>query len=56
MSVYQNIYELLQGLVFSETMTNAEEIACTMLSTIAAIFVVIIPFIIVWKCIKLILE
>lgn len=53
--VYQTIYDLIMnGLFVGATATEWVSLVCTILSTCATVFVFAIPFIIVWKIIKLI--
>lgn len=53
--IYQTIYDLLMTSLFSgATAIEWVSLVCTILSTCATIFVFAIPFIIVWKLIKMI--
>lgn len=52
--MYQQIYNLLNQYLydFEAPMQNSTAIACDLLASIATIFIVSLPFIIVWRVIK----
>ena len=55
MSIYQNIYDLLHTYVYgSVELTSDMSLVCTLLSTIGCVFLVSLPFLLVWKIIKMI--
>lgn len=55
MSIYQNIYNLIANYVFANAIdvgSNAE-LVCMLVSTIACLFVIALPFLVVWRVIRL---
>lgn len=52
--MYQSIYDILELYIF-ETVTvgSYQELVCIMLSAIGCIFLVALPFLIVWRIIKI---
>lgn len=55
MSIYQSIFDLIHTYVYGGvTLTSDMSLVCTLVSTCACLFCVALPFLIVWKVIKLI--
>ena len=56
MSIYQSIYDLLNQYVFGNTIVvgSHQDLVATLISTAAVIFMVSLPFLVVWRVIKLI--
>ena len=55
MSIYQNIYDLIVNYIYGNvTLTPDMELVTVTLSTIGCVFVVALPFIVVWQFIKII--
>lgn len=55
MGIYQNLFELIQTYIYGGvTLTADMNLVCTLLSTIGSVFVVALPFCIVWKVISFI--
>lgn len=55
MSIYQSIFDLIHTYVYGGvTLTSDMSLVCTLVSTCACFFCVALPFLIVWKVIKLI--
>lgn len=53
--IYEAIYNILQSGIYGDmVMTSDMSLTLTMLSTLASVFVVTLPFIVVWKVIKFI--
>lgn len=51
--MYQNIYDLFMQYVYGGVVPTADmELVCTMFSTLACLFCVSLPFIVVWRFIK----
>lgn len=56
MSIYQNIYDLIVQYIYGGGALTADmELVTVTLSTIACVFVFALPFLVVWKVIKMIL-
>lgn len=55
MNIYNSIYDLLNTYVFGGSITanSVQDLAVTLVSLTACIFLVSIPFLIVWKVIKM---
>lgn len=55
MTIYESIYDLLNDFVFGGTIipSSIQDSACSIVSTALCLFVVSIPFILVWRLIKL---
>lgn len=54
MNIYQNCYDLIQTYIFGgEVLTSNTELVCIALSSCACIFVFALPFLIVWKVLKM---
>lgn len=54
-SIYQRLFELIHEYVYGNVeLTNDMNLVCTLLSTAGSIFLVALPFILVWNVIKLI--
>lgn len=57
MGIYQTFYELIQSVVYGTTaLTGWQEMTLTVISTIACLFVLAVPFIVVYKVICLIMN
>lgn len=55
MAIYENIYDMLHYYIFGYAQMNSSiDLALTLVSLCACLFCVCIPFIIVWKLIKVI--
>lgn len=56
MNIYQDVFDLIQQYIFGgvELTANMELVAIT-LASIACVFVFALPFLVVWKVIRLIL-
>lgn len=56
MNIYQNFYDLLNTYIFGGSIVSGsyQELVAVLVSTCAVLFCVAIPFIIVWKAIRLI--
>lgn len=55
MSIYQSIFDIIHTYIYGGvTMTADMTLTTTLLSTGASIFVVALPFTVVWKIIKMI--
>lgn len=53
MSIYQNLYDLIMQYVYGGVTPTADmQLICTLIATIGCLFVVAMPFIIVWFIIK----
>ena len=56
MSVYQSLFDLVQQYIFGGGTLNANaELVCMLVSTIGSVFLIAVPFMVVWKVIKLIM-
>ena len=56
-NIYQSFYTLLQDYIFGGTVVvgSYEDLVCIMVSTIAALVLVALPFVIVWRIIRVFL-
>ena len=55
MSIYQNLYDLIVNYIYGNVpLTSDMELVTVTLATIGCVFVVSIPFIVVWQFIKII--
>lgn len=55
-SMYQTLYEIFVTHVFNGALTDAyQNLVCTQLSAACCVFMSVLPFMIVWKVIKLIM-
>ena len=54
---YYHLYDLLSGFLYGPdaVLTGDQTLTLTMISTIGALFVIAMPFVVVWRCIKLFL-
>ena len=52
---YYLLYDLLSGYLYGgdAVLTGDQTLTLTMISTIGALFVIAIPFVVVWRCIRL---
>ena len=55
MSIYDNLYNLIQIYIYGGNMTTDSQLICTLVSTIGCLFLVALPFIVVLKVIRIIL-
>lgn len=56
MSIYQNIYDLIVEYIYGGLVLTADmELVTVTLATMACIFVFALPFLVVWKVVKMIL-
>lgn len=56
MSIYQNIYDLIIQYIYGGGVLTADmELVTVTLATMACVFVFALPFLVVWKVIRLIL-
>lgn len=54
MSVYQSCFDLIHTYIYGGvTLTSDMSLICTLLSTIACVFVFAVPFIIVWRFVSM---
>lgn len=52
MSIYQNLFDLIHTYIYGGvTLTADMNLICTLIATMGCIFVVALPFCIVWKTI-----
>lgn len=58
MSIYQNLYDLIQNYIFGGVteLGSNQELVCMLISSIGSIFLVAIPFVVVFFVIRLILR
>lgn len=54
MGIYQNLYNLIVQYVYGNNVPADGELIATLIATAGSIFVVALPFLVVWKVIKLI--
>lgn len=54
MGIYQNLYALLEQYVYGGTLTTDAELVCTLTATAGCLFLVALPFTLVWRLIKMI--
>lgn len=52
--MYYELYDLLGGYLYGAdaVMTGEQTLTLTMISTIGALFIISVPFLVVWRCIK----
>lgn len=52
--MYQNLYELLNTYIFNGSVVATEytDLVCTLIASIGSIFLVALPFCVVWRIIK----
>ena len=55
MNIYQSFYDLINQYVFGNSIVvgSHQDLVTVLMSTIAVIFVVALPFMLVWKVIKM---
>lgn len=54
MSIYQTIYDLIETYIFTSVEVGTyQELICIALSSCACIFLIALPFLIVWRIIRL---
>ena len=58
MSIYENIYNLMNEYVYGNTIVEGsfEELVAILFSTGACLFMVALPFLVVWKVLTFIIE
>ena len=56
MYIYEDIYHILEVYVYNGNLDEFARLSCTLISTCACIFLVALPFLVVWKIIKLLLN
>lgn len=56
MNIYENIYQVIETYIYGGDVSGSSEmqLVCILISTIGCIFVVALPFLVVWKVIKMI--
>lgn len=56
MNIYNNLYSLIEQYVFGNAIVTGsnQELIATLVATFGTLFVIAIPFALVWKVIKLI--
>lgn len=55
--MYNDIYNLIANTIFeSSSLTGYQDLVCTFTSTIAVLFVLSIPFIVVYRVIKMLVD
>lgn len=56
MSIYQSLYDLIQTYIFGGVaeLGSNQELICMLIASVGSIFLVAIPFAVVWKLILLI--
>lgn len=55
MGIYQNIYALIEQYIYGSNMTADAELVTTLLATAGCVFLVALPFTIVWKIVKMLM-
>lgn len=54
MSIYQNLFDLIHSHIYGGvTLTPDMNLVCTLISTIGCVFLVSLPFLLVWKVIRM---
>lgn len=52
MGIYQNIYDIIHTYIFGGVqMSSNMELVCILIATIGCVFLISIPFLLVWKLI-----
>ena len=55
MSIYQSIFDVIHTYIYGGvTLTADMNLVCTLISTLACLFAVSLPFVLVWKVISFI--
>lgn len=54
MGIYQNLYDLIVQYVYGKSVPPDGELIATLIATAGSLFVVALPFLVVWKIIKMI--
>ena len=55
MSIYESLFDLIQTYIYGgATLTSDMNLVCTLISTIGCVFLVSLPFVIVYKVISFI--
>lgn len=57
MNIYQSLYDLVNTYIFGGAIApeTVQDLACTLLSLSGSIFVFAIPFLVVWKLLKVLI-
>lgn len=55
MSIYNDIYDIIVQFIYGGTVNEFSDLTATLLATIGCVFVFSVPFMVVWKVIKLIM-
>ena len=50
--MYHNLYDIIAEYIYGMDLTQDAELTCTIMATIGCVFLVSLPFMIVWKIIK----
>lgn len=55
MNVYQTLYDLVNQYIFNNEVVigSNQELVCVLVATCGSLFVISLPFLIVWKVIKM---
>lgn len=55
MSIYQTLYDLVNTYIFGSSVTvgSYQELVCIAVSVVGCLFVFALPFLLVWKIIKI---
>lgn len=58
MNIYQTCYDLINNHVFGGSVVaeTYQDLVCILVSTIAVLFLVSLPFLVVWRIIKLLVR
>ena len=54
MGIYHNLYDLIVQYVYGNNLPPDGELIATLIATAGSLFVVALPFLVVWKVIKVI--
>lgn len=56
MGIYQELYNLIEQYIYGnpEVMTEHMDLVCTFIATAGSLFVVALPFLLVWRVIRMI--
>lgn len=49
MSIYDSLYQLVAEHIFGSVASAPQELVCTLVSTFGAIFLIALPFALVWR-------
>lgn len=56
MNIYQDLYHLIEVYIYDGNLEGFNELVCTLVATCGCLFLIALPFMIVWKVVKLILD